>query len=181
MEAKYVSEPAYKMSWDEVEEICRAIALEADKTFGPEAVVGIAKGGLIPASMIASLLRIDIHPCVVSRRLRGELVYDRPKMIVSVDDLISGKRVLVVDEMVMSGETMRMVSVECLKKKARAVKTACLWASSDSWKPTWYGMETPGYIVFPWDYEILSRGKFVMNPSYREYLDSLEVTDSWRK
>ena len=36
-----------------------------------------------------------------------------------------------VDEMVLTGETMRMVSIECSKRKARAVKTACLWAFTE--------------------------------------------------
>lgn len=181
MEAKYVSEPVYRMSWAEVEAICRGIAAEADRGFGPEAVVGIAKGGLVPAAIVASLLRVDVYSCVVSRRLRGEIVSDRPRMLVSVGDRVAGQRVLLVDEMVLTGETMRMVFAECSKRKARAVKTACLWASSESWKPTWYGMETAGYIMFPWDYEILSRGKFVVNPSYREYLDSVEMMCKWKQ
>lgn len=181
MEPRYVGEPAYRMSWAEVEEICRSIAVEADKGFGPEAVVGIARGGLIPASVIASFLRVDILSCVVSRKLRGEVISDRPRMLAPVGDAVAGQRVLVVDEMVLTGETMRMVSAECSKKKARAVKTAGLWAASESWKPTWYGMETAGYIMFPWDYEVLSRGRFVVNPFYREYLDSLEMMDAWRR
>jgi hypoxanthine phosphoribosyltransferase len=181
MEVKYVSEPAYRMSWEEVEDICRRVALEAERSYRPEAVVGIAKGGLIPASIIASLLRIDVHSCVISRRLRGEIVSDRPRMLASVGDAVAGQRVLVVDEMVLTGETMRMVSIECSKRKARAVKTACLWAFTESWKPTWYGMETAGHIMFPWDYEVISRGEFVINPAYREYLDSLEMIDAWRR
>jgi hypoxanthine phosphoribosyltransferase len=181
MEVKYITEQAYKMTWDEVEGVCRDIAVEADKSFGPEIVVGIAKGGLIPAAIIASLLRAEVLSCVVSRRHRGEIVSDRPRVLATVGDGVAGQRVLLVDEMVLTGETMRMASIECTKRKARAVKTASLWALDESWKPNWYGFETSGHIMFPWDYEILSRGRFILNPSYREYLDSLEMMYPWRK
>ncbi len=169
------------MSWDEALAICRVIALEADRGLSPDMVVGIAKGGLIPATIIASMLRVDLIPCTVSRKLRGEIVSDRPRTIVSVDERVAGKRVLVVDEMVLTGETMRAVVTDCKKERAKVVKTAAIWAGTESWKPTWYGMETAGYIMFPWDYEVLSAGKFVLNPTYQEYIESTEMMPRWAK
>lgn len=181
MEAKYVEELSHRMTWDEVEGICRGIALEAARSFSPNIVIGIAKGGLIPATMIASILRADLYPCMVTRKRRGEVVSDRPRVLVSVTEQVAGQRVLVVDEMVVTGETMRIVSTECKKEKARLVKTAALWASTESWKPTWYGMETAGFIMFPWDYEVVSSGKFVLNPVYQEHLDAVELNPKWEK
>jgi hypothetical protein len=181
LETRYVSEPSYRITWDEVEAVCREIAFEASRSFGPDAVVGIAKGGLIPATIIASILRADLYPCLVSRRRRGEIVSDRPLVIVSVSQKVVGQRVLVVDEMVMTGETMRLVATQCRKEKARQVKTAAIWAGSESWKPTWYGIEAAGFIMFPWDYEVLSQGRFILNPVYQEYLDSVEMISRWEK
>ncbi len=181
MEVKYVREPSYRIAWDEVYAICRDIALEASRSFGPDAVVGIAKGGLIPATIIASILRADLYPCLVSRKRRGEIISDRPLVIVSVSEKVAGQRVLVVDEMVMTGETMRLVAAQCKKEKARQVRTAAIWASSESWKPTWYGMETAGFVMFPWDYEVLARGRFILNPVYQEYLDSVEMISRWER
>jgi len=181
LEVRYIEEPIYKLSWDEVMEICRGIAMEVHRSFDPSAIVGIAKGGLIPAAIIASMLRMDLYPCVVSRKRRGEIVREKPEVVVSVSPRISGQRVLVVDEMVMTGETIRLVSAQCKKEKARVVKTACIWASSESWKPTYYGIETAGYVTFPWDYEIISGGSFILNPVYREYMESLEMVQRWGK
>ena len=181
MEVQYISEPSYRLTWAEVDGICRDIALEADRSLRPSLIVGIGKGGLIPACIIASLMRVDLHPCLVTRRRRGEIVSDRPEVVVSVTDKVFGQRVLVVDEMVLTGETMRIVSAQCKKEKAKVIRTACLWALSESWKPTWYGMETSGHIMFPWDYEVLSRGEFVLNPGYQEYLNSLEMNTRWVK
>ncbi|MGE5580872.1 MAG: phosphoribosyltransferase [Bacillota bacterium] len=180
MEVKYVQEQSYRITWAEVETICRDIALSASKGLSPDLVVGVAKGGLIPATIVASMLRVDLYPCIVTRRHRGEIISDVPRMVVSVTDKVAGQRVLVVDEMVLSGDTMRSVTVDCKKKKARVVKTASIWAGTESWKPTWYGIETPGYVMFPWDYEVLAGGKFVLNPVYQEYLDSAEMM-KWAK
>lgn len=181
LETRYVEEPSYKMTWEEAEGICRSIAMEAARSFSPQVVVGIAKGGLIPATMIASILRADLYPCMVTRKRRGEIISDRPRVVVSVSEDIASQRVLIVDEMVVTGETMRVVSTGCKKQKARLVKTAALWALTESWKPNWYGMETAGFIMFPWDYEVISSGKFVLNPTYQEYLDSLEMNRKWEK
>lgn len=181
MEITYVSDPSYRLAWDEVMKACKAIAVAADSTFGPNAVVGIARGGLIPATIISSILQVDLFPCVVTRRRRGRVIFDRPETIVSVNERVRGQRVLVVDESVITGETMRMVSTQCKKLDAKLVKTACIWVSSESWKPTLYYMEGPGYMMFPWDYEVLISGRFVLNPVYQEYIDSLEMIDDWIK
>lgn len=181
MEVRYVNEPAIAMTWSEVDQVCRDMALEAGSKLGPEVVVGVAKGGLIPAAFIASLLQVDLYPCSVTRKLRGQIVFGSPRMVMPVSEKVKGRRVLIVDDMVLTGETMRMVVVQCKKEKARVVKTASLWAQTESWKPTWYGMETAGHIWFPWDSEVLIGGKYVLNPSYEGYVDSIERVPSWGK
>lgn len=175
MEVRYIEEPLYSLTWDEVMAACKAICQEADESFGPQAVVGIAVGGLVPATIIASILQVDLYPCLVTRKRRGRVVRERPEVIMSVSEQVKGRRVLVVDEMVMTGETMRVVTKECKKIGAKAVKTAAIWVSSDSWKPTFYAMESHGYVQFPWNVEVLFRGEFILNPIYREYMDSLEM------
>lgn len=181
MEPRYVEDPLYRLSWDEFMHISRDIALDAYKSFGPTAIVGISRGGLIPAAVLASILRCDLFPCMVTRRHKGELVRSKPEVIVSVSSKVAGERVLVVDEMVATGETMRIISAECKRLGARVTKTACIWAMSDSWKPTYYGIEASGYVMFPWDIEVLSGGKFVTNPIYAEYAEALEAAQKWRR
>ncbi len=181
MEVRYIGSPLYEMTWDEVNGICQGIALEAAKTFGPDMVVGIGKGGLIPAAVIASLLKVELCPCLLTRRRRGQVIFDRPKVVLPVGGTVAGQRVLVVDEMVITGETMRTVVIMCKKEKAKTVKTACLWAGSEGWKPTWYGLETHGHIAFPWDAVVASRGQLIPNPAHRVYADSAEMTAAWKK
>ena len=90
MEVTYVSDPSYRLTWEEVMKACKAIATEADSTFGPNAVVGIARGGLIPATIISSILQVDLFPCVVTRK-RRKAIHDRPETIVSVSERVQGE------------------------------------------------------------------------------------------
>lgn len=171
MDVKFLDTTFYTMTWDEVAAVSEQIAMEAAKSFGPDLVVGIGNGGLIPAAIIASLLRIQLYPCLLTRKRRGAIVSDRPEVIVPVTDKVAGKRVLIVDQMVVTGETMRLVNILCQKQKPRMIRTACLWAQAESWKPTWYGLETFGYVAFPWDAYVLDRGRMIVNPIHQGYLD----------
>ncbi len=179
MDVKYLVEPLYLLSWEEVMASCKSICQEANSSIGPNAVVGIALGGLIPATIIASLLRVDLYPCIVTRKRRGRIIRRRPETVLSVSREVKGRRVLVVDDTAVTGETMRMVSGQCKKLGARLVKTACIWVSSDGWRPTLYSMESHGYAQFPWNKEILFSGEFITNPVFQEYMDSLESVDDW--
>ncbi len=171
MDVKFVDTALYTMAWDEVASVSEQIAFEAAKSLGPDLIVGVGKGGLIPAAIIASILRIELYPCLLTRKRRGAIVSDRPEVVMPVTEKVAGKRVLIVDQMVITGETMRLVTILCKKHKPRIVRTACLWAQTESWKPTWYGLETFGYIAFPWDAYVLDRGKMIMNPVHQGYLD----------
>jgi len=173
MEPKYIETPAYRLAWDEVMDICKAIALEAKADFDPDMVLGVARGGLIPATILACILQVELYPVALTRKFRGHVVRDRPVFLIPVPETVEGRRVLIVDEMVVSGETLLMASQETRKKGARKVRTASLWATLDGWKPDWWGMETAGWIMFPWDYEVVSAGRFVVNPLYEEYLQLL--------
>ena len=152
-------------------EICREIALAAKEDFDPNMVVGIAKGGVIPAAIISSMLRVEFFPMRLSRRQQDVVVWDRPRILVPVAEEVRGKRVLIVDEAARSGETLRLAAGEAKKKGARRVKTASLFVQSHSWHPTWYAFENDGTVILPWDFEILEDGKFVIHPEYQESLD----------
>lgn len=173
MEPRYVADPVYRLSWEEVMDVLKSIALEARKDLDPDVVVGIARGGLVPATILACILQVELCPVVMTRKLRGHVVRDRPAFVVPVPDIVEGRRVLVVDEMVLTGETLLLAVQETKKKGARKVRSAALWASMDGWKPDWWGMETAGWIMFPWDYEVVSAGRLVINPLYQEYLGLL--------
>jgi hypoxanthine phosphoribosyltransferase len=78
-----------------------------------------------------------------------------------------------VDEISVTGETLRMAKREAEKKGARKVKTLTLYVHSDSYRPNWYALESDALIIQPWDYEVLDKGKFIVHPEYQEQIDKL--------
>src|SRR5687768_15105521 len=71
------------LSWEMFGELCRALALRVARDYDPEVVVGIARAGVIPAAVVASILRVDFHSLKISRRDGDEQVRTRPAILSS--------------------------------------------------------------------------------------------------
>jgi hypoxanthine phosphoribosyltransferase len=160
-----------RLSWDDVMQMCRSLAETIQSDFDPDLIIGIAKGGLIPATILASVLRRDLYPLRLSRRRRDIVVMQKPVWAAPMPDEVNGKTVLVVDEISVTGETLREVHREASRKGARRVRTCTLYVHSESFRPSYYALETDALIIQPWDFEILERGKWVIHPEYQEEID----------
>lgn len=69
--------------------------------FYPDYIVGISRGGLVPAVMISHYLNIPLKPLQVSLRDSGECVSD----ITMAEDAYNKKNILIVDDINDSGAT----------------------------------------------------------------------------
>ncbi len=162
-----------QLSWGDIMEMCRDLAIAVSEDFDPDMIVGIAKGGVIPAAILASILRKDFYPIRISRRHRDIVVKDKPDLLVPLTEEVSGKRVLIVDEISLTGETLRMARREAEKLGARKVRTLTLYVHSDSYRPNYYALESDALLIQPWDYEVLEKGRFVIHPEYDEAIKRL--------
>ena len=78
--------------------MCRALAIKvAQSGYRPDLVIGIAKAGVIPGAVIASILRCDFFSMKISRDVGVERVRARPKILSSAPREAAGKKVLIVD------------------------------------------------------------------------------------
>jgi hypoxanthine phosphoribosyltransferase len=69
-----------ELSWELFGELCRVLAVKvATSGYRPEMVVGIAKAGVIPGAVVASILRCDFYSLKISRDAGGERVRARPR------------------------------------------------------------------------------------------------------
>ncbi len=96
------------LSWEMFGELCRALALRVAREYDPDIVIGIARAGVIPGAVVASILRVDFHSMKISRRDGDEQVRERPAILSAAPTTARGQRVLIVDEISSSGETLRM-------------------------------------------------------------------------
>jgi hypoxanthine phosphoribosyltransferase len=96
-----------EVDWAMFGELCRALALKVARDYDPDIILGIARAGVIPAAVIASMLRLDFYAMKISRR-EGDDVRQRPEVLSAAPRQVEGRRVLIVDEITTSGDTLRL-------------------------------------------------------------------------
>ena len=135
--------------------LVQGLARQIGQSFQPEAVVGVAHGGVFVGGAIASALSCEFYPVRISRRSRDKVVRDRPQMFGKMPAELKGRRVLVVDDVAASGETLELARSLAKKAGAKDIATACLVSRPKGYAPTWTALPTDEFFVFPWDYDLL--------------------------
>lgn len=153
-----------EISWERFAALAAALserlaALEID------AVVGVARAGLFPATAVACALRLDLFPARITRRVRDVVAHRRPVWVVDVAEGVAGRRVAVVDEMADTGETLALVAARARERGAASVVTASLvshsWASP---APDATALVTDALVIFPWDRLVYADGAWGPHP-----------------
>lgn len=158
------------LSWQQIGDLSQKLAASL-YTRGVQAVVGVARAGLFPATAIACSLRCDLYPVRLTRREMDQVVYDRPVWKVDVSPEVKGKIVAVVDEIADSGESLAMVARRARQLQAADTITACLFAHS--WAdpmPDYVGMVSDALVVFPWNQRVLVDGRWQLHPEIENAL-----------
>ncbi len=60
-----------EVDWPFFGELCRALAMHVAREYQPEIVLGIAKAGVIPGVVVASILQSEFSSMAVTRREAG--------------------------------------------------------------------------------------------------------------
>jgi hypoxanthine phosphoribosyltransferase len=154
----------HPLTWDDFAALSAALA-EKLSTYNLEAIVGIARAGLFPATAVACFLRRELYPARITRRVNDIVIYQSPMWRVPVSPEVQGKVVAVVDEMADTGQTLALVADEARRLRARQVITASLvshtWANP---APQVCALVTDAFIIFPWDCQVYINGEWQSHP-----------------
>src|SRR5687768_11509878 len=150
-----------EVDWPFFGEICRALAMRVAKEYQPEIVLGVAKAGVIPGVVVASIMQCDFSSMVVTRREAGE----QPVLVAGPPATIRGRRVLVVDETCDTGSTMRLALSEVRALQPAEVRSAVSFKTGE-YTPDFHAFETDNFIILPWDREIIQGGELITRPDY---------------
>jgi hypoxanthine phosphoribosyltransferase len=154
-----------ELSWAQFDEVIHGLAREVRSSFIPDRVVGIAHGGLFVGAALASALGTPFHPVRITRRSRDATVRRGPKMTGTMPAEVKGARVLLVDDVAASGDTLTLARSLARKAGARDVRTATLLCRDDGFTPDWTVLLMDGPLVFPWDYgPVTEDGRFDLVP-----------------
>ena len=139
------------MTWAQFDSAVHALAHEISSTYVLDLVVGIAPGGLFVGSTLATALARPFHPVRILRRSRDPVTGRMPR-VMAMPPEVKGSRVLLVDDVIASGETMRRATALAKKAGARRIRTATLLCRDQGGRPDFTVLLMEGPLVFPWDY-----------------------------
>ncbi len=142
------------VDWDEVYALLLEIADRVKASgFTPDLIVGVARGGWLPARVLSDLLDIP-HLANIRVDFYHEIGQPTAAPVITqpVSVPVTGKRVLVVDDITDSGQSFQLVWTT-LAPEAAALKGVTLYHKPWScFTPDIYGRETRAWVIFPWEY-----------------------------
>ena len=158
------------ITWDRFMGLVRVL-VEKLAPFNIGAVVGTARAGLFPATAVCLMLRPELYPARVSRRINDEVKFQHPQWIVDVAADVKDQIVVVIDEIADTGETLAIVAERVKQRGAKQVITAALIAHS--WAdpmPDVVALITDALVLFPWDEQVYIDGQWQTHPELVEAL-----------
>ena len=156
-----------EVDWPFFGELCRALALKVWQSYQPDLVIGIARAGVLPGAVIASILRVEFASMSLRRSEQGEA----PALIHRPTQSAKGRQVLLVDSTCESGDTIRLASSVLKEEKAKTVKTAVAIRTGD-YAPDFAALTNPSFVILPWDRDVIQDGRIVVRPDYEDALRS---------
>jgi len=163
------------VSWDQSYQMTFYLfeKITEDKFF-PDVIVGIARGGWIPARLLADFygnrrtanIKIEFYDNT-SRATENPIITQK------ISEGVEGKVVLIVDDVADSGKSL-LAAIEHIKEMgAKEIKTATLYYKKQSViKPDYYINETNSWIVYPWEYGEFAAFQY---NTYRDEMSSKEI------
>lgn len=150
---------AVQLKWKDIDTLCRKVT-RAIKTSGfvPEIIVGIQRGGCIPAVFLLHLLGLEDFCTLGIRTTISEDIRASRQTPVIRDDfslsLVKGKRVLLVDDVTNTGATLIVAKNRILEFGCRSLQSAVIaWDTIDgrSCQADFHAIKLNAWVIFPWE------------------------------
>ena len=148
------------ISWAEIDGL---VELLADKvsSLGLDAIVGISRSGLVPAVMLSHTIGVRALSVInIARTLSDEINAAKKEPVchgILDPRALAGRKLLLVDDIVGKGLTMRM-AVEALRDIGASPLSATLVVNQANLGDTpldrvvdYFGCTVHGWVVFPWE------------------------------
>lgn len=164
-----------RISWERFGELTRGLVevLAREKV---DVVIGIARGGLIPAAAVATALRCEMFPIRLTRRMHDEIVHSTPVVLLDVAIQVANRKcAVVIDEIADSGQTLlravQLVSRRGVPRVLTATLAAHSWANPC---PDYTALKTDGLVIFPWNGQAYINGQWQTHPEIEKALQLQE-------
>lgn len=142
------------VTWEKVYDmLLRQAEKIRQSSFKPDVIVGIAKGGWVPARVLSDLLEISALATLQVEFYVG-IAKSRAKPVLKqkVAAPLTRKKVLLVDDIADTGKSLEFARAHVLQRGVAEIRIAALYKKPESAvKPDYYEAETRCWVVFPWE------------------------------
>ena len=153
------------ISWKEITDIINYMGSNIEKTYKPEIIISIVRGGMIPSVILAHKLNVrNVENIKSIETLNDEINAIKQEPIIDTNinlSNIKGKKVLIVDDILGSGATIKKIKEEVKKWKSKEIRTAICIVNEENWEKSntnnykdeieYIGKSVRGWVVFPWE------------------------------
>ncbi|MFA4647821.1 phosphoribosyltransferase [Pyrococcus kukulkanii] len=148
--------PAYLASWEDIEEWAKAGAWKVlESGWMPDVIVGLARGGWIAARLYCDYLGVkDLVSIKVEHWGITATPDGRARLKYGAQYDFEGKKVLVVDDITDTGESMSLAYEYMKTRNPAEIRTATLLNIKGSkFVPDYYAKDIDwAWIIFPWNF-----------------------------
>ncbi|MCK4319791.1 phosphoribosyltransferase [Candidatus Micrarchaeota archaeon] len=139
------------LTWEEIDNICRSMAGRIKKEFKPECIVAIARGGLVPARIIADEMEISRIYTIQIKSYEQNKMAKKPELIVPLIIDIRGKKILLIDDVSDRGDSLELAVKHIKERNPAELRVATLHMKPHSvFLPDYYAEKTDKWIIYPW-------------------------------
>ncbi len=152
-----------KIGWEELEILIRKVAKFISSQGQFDAVVGVARGGLVCAGMLAVALGSpNLHSIRVIHYGEGKPpneLFSHP-VVERPDFETQGRSFVLVDDIISTGMTLEEAKMRLLQMGSRRVLTASVFAKPHPrFPPDFFSESEARCVIFPWEERPIQRRK----------------------
>ncbi len=135
------------MTWEEL--VSEINSLSNKITIQPDIIVGIVRGGVVPARLLSGKLNVKDMYCLTVKKTDNKRI-----VVTEIKEDIKDKQVLLVEDMLETGRSL-IAAKQYLEEKGAIIKTACLYTMPISEiKVDYFLKEINENVNFPWEKQL---------------------------
>lgn len=146
-------------NWDYIYSLCRNVSTEIKRSgYEPDVIIALARGGWFAGRVLCDFLGLDDLSSLKVEHYIGDTAIDTGEPYIRYPlskNVMEGKKVLIVDDIVDSGESMLSAKAYVENHNPTEVRTASLqYLGSSKIDPDYVGerLEDWAWIVYPWNF-----------------------------
>lgn len=142
-------------NWEDICQLCKELVKKIKANgYKVDVIVAIARGGWVPARILADLLEVkELYSVKTEHWGMVATITGEAKITQPLNVKLEGKNVLIVDDVADTGETIKLVKEHVKSMLAKEIKIAVIdYKKTSKFIPDYYASEMEGWkwIVYPW-------------------------------